>query len=78
MTAINRFADKVDPSLVGDSCGLICNGAEGTSGGTLPEADGQDGGVWVGDGGNGGTDAAGDGGAGGSGGEFGGDGRQRR
>jgi len=28
-TSINTWADKVDPSLVGDSCGLICNGADG-------------------------------------------------
>ena len=70
--AINSYADKVDPSLVGDSCGLICNGADGESGGTLTEADGQNGGVWIGDGGNGGTDAAGDGGNGGTSGDFGG------
>ena len=35
--AINSYVDKVDPSLVGDSCGLICNGADGTSGGTLAD-----------------------------------------
>ncbi|MGA9488980.1 MAG: hypothetical protein WBV80_01840, partial [Mycobacterium sp.] len=38
-TSINTFAEKVDPSLVGDSCGLICNGADGTSGGTFAAAD---------------------------------------
>ncbi|MGO9281935.1 MAG: hypothetical protein ACLP75_02625, partial [Mycobacterium sp.] len=70
--AINTMVDKVDPSLVGDSCGLICNGADGTSGSTLAEADGQAGGVWIGNGGDGGTDAAGNGGNGGESGEFGG------
>lgn len=30
---LNTWAEKVDPSLVGNSCGLICNGADGTSGG---------------------------------------------
>ncbi|MGO9548591.1 MAG: hypothetical protein ACLPRW_03680, partial [Mycobacterium sp.] len=39
-SSINTLVDKVDPSVVGDSCGLICNGADGTSGSTLAEADG--------------------------------------
>ena len=77
-SSINTLAERVDPSLVGDSCGLICNGADGTSGGTLAAADGQNGGVWVGDGGSGGTDAAGNGGNGGTGGELGGIGGDRR
>ncbi|MGA9491102.1 MAG: hypothetical protein WBV80_12765, partial [Mycobacterium sp.] len=72
--SINTFAEKVDPSVVGDSCGLICNGADGTGGGSLSAADGQAGGVWFGDGGNGGTDAAGNGGDGGAGGDYGGTG----
>ena len=44
------------------ACGLICNGADGTAGGTLAEADGQGGGLLFGNGGNGATDAAGEGG----------------
>src|SRR6202034_4897060 len=71
-TALNTWAERVDPSLVGDSCGLICNGADGTGGGSLAAADGQAGGVWFGDGGDGGTDAAGNGGNGGGGGGVGG------
>jgi hypothetical protein len=63
--AINGAAERVDPSLVAGSCGLICDGADGTPGGALAAADGQSGGVWFGDGGSGGTDAAGNGGHGG-------------
>ncbi|HEY2085913.1 MAG TPA: hypothetical protein VGH54_07790, partial [Mycobacterium sp.] len=33
--ALNAWAERVDPGYVGDSCGLICNGADGTSGASL-------------------------------------------
>lgn len=52
-------------------CGLICNGADGVAGGSLAEADGQDGGWLFGNGGDGATDADGNGGAGGDAGLFG-------
>ncbi|MGA8548376.1 MAG: hypothetical protein WB785_24405, partial [Mycobacterium sp.] len=68
-SALNTWAAQADPAAAG-SCGLICNGADGTSGGTLVQADGQDGGLWFGSGGNGATDAAGQGGDGGNGGLF--------
>src|ERR1700733_7557225 len=51
--------------LPGGFCGLICNGAEGTAGGTLAAATGENGGGFFGDGGAGATDGAGVGGAGG-------------
>jgi YVTN family beta-propeller protein len=67
--SLNSLFRDLDPSS--DACGFICNGAEGTVGSSLAAADGQDGGVWFGDGGNGVTDLAGQGGVGGSAGEFG-------
>ncbi|HEY4041973.1 MAG TPA: hypothetical protein VGM32_09040 [Rhodopila sp.] len=48
------------------ACGLICNGANGVSGGTPGEADGQGGGVQLGNGGNGATSNGGAGGVGGN------------
>ena len=68
-SALNTWAAQADPAAAG-SCGLICNGADGTSAGTLAQADGQDGGLLFGNGGNGATDAAGQGGNGGNGGLF--------
>ena len=59
--AINSYFS----TLPGDFCGLICNGADGTAGGTLAEATGQNGGIFFGDGGAGATDGAGVGGDGG-------------
>ncbi|MGB6205575.1 MAG: hypothetical protein WBF82_01200, partial [Mycobacterium sp.] len=59
-SAMNTWAAQADPAAAG-SCGLICNGVDGASGGTLTQADGQDGGLWFGNGGNGATDAAGQG-----------------
>ncbi|MFZ0904942.1 MAG: PGRS repeat-containing protein, partial [Mycobacterium sp.] len=69
-SALNTWAAQSDPAAAGDSCGFICNGADGTSAGTLAQADGQDGGFLFGNGGNGATDAAGQGGTGGNGGLF--------
>ena len=60
-SALNTWAAQSDPAAAG-SCGFICNGADGTGGGSLTAADGQDGGFLFGNGGNGATDAAGQGG----------------
>jgi len=59
----NQADLAADPTT--SACGLICNGADGTGGGTLAEADGQGGGLFLGNGGDGVTDAAGQGGNGG-------------
>lgn len=61
---LNSWAAAVanDPN----SCGLICDGANGVGGGSLTPADGQGGGLFFGNGGNGATDAAGQGGDGGN------------
>src|ERR1700722_13340443 len=53
-SALNTWAAQVDPaatSAAGD-CGLICNGVDGTGGGTLAQADGEGGGLWFGNGGH--------------------------
>lgn len=59
---------QADPAALNtaDACGLICNGAAGEGSGSLTAADGQDGGLFFGNGGHGATDAAGNGGTGGS------------
>src|ERR1700758_394553 len=57
--AMNTMAEKADPALVGDYCGLICNGANGLPG---TGENGGDGGLLLGDGGAGGSGAAGSGG----------------
>ena len=74
--SLNTWAAQPEPSAVStaDACGLICNGADGTGGGSLTAADGQGGGLLFGNGGNGATDAAGQGGNGGNGGFLFGDG----
>ena len=77
-SALNTWAAQSDPAAAGDSCGLICNGADGTGGSSLTAADGQNGGLLFGSGGNGATDAAGQGGDGGNGGFFFGNGGERR
>src|SRR3984957_9613746 len=53
--AINAMAAKADPAMVGDYCGLICNGANGLPG---TGENGGDGGLLLGDGGAGGSGAA--------------------
>src|SRR6201987_440035 len=53
-SALNTWGAQVAPAATttaGD-CGLICNGVDGTSGGTLAQADGEGGGLWFGNGGN--------------------------
>ncbi len=76
-SSLNTWFAQVDPSAAASDpgaatagtaagdCGLICNGLNGTGGGTLLQADGQGGGLWFGNGGNGATDLAGQGGNGG-------------
>ena len=59
---------KADPALVGDYCGLVCNGANGLPG---TGENGGDGGLLLGDGGAGGSGAPGTGEAGGNGGDSG-------
>ena len=59
---------KADPALVGDYCGLVCNGANGLPG---TGENGGDGGLLLGDGGAGGSGAPGTGEAGGNGGDLG-------
>src|SRR5271155_5746887 len=75
-SSLNAWFNQADPAQVNPAadptagtCGLICNGANGTGGGTLTEADGQGGGLLFGDGGNGGLlfDNGGNGGIGGAG-----------
>jgi len=66
--AINTMAEKADPAMVGDYCGLICNGANGLPG---TGENGGDGGLLLGDGGAGGSGAPGTGEAGGNGGDSG-------
>jgi hypothetical protein len=63
-SSLNTWAAQADPSAfsAADSCGLICNGADGT----LTDPNGQDGGLWFGNGGDGITGTDGDGGDGGS------------
>jgi len=65
-----EFDSEINPLFASSStCGLICDGANGTGGDSLAAADGQNGGLWFGDGGNGATDAGGDAGNLGNGGE---------
>src|SRR6201992_3230405 len=66
-SALNTWFAQADPAATttAGACGLICNGVDGTGGGTLADADGQGGGLFFGNGGNGATDSAGVGGAGG-------------
>jgi YVTN family beta-propeller protein len=61
--SLNSSFHELDPTS--DACGFICNGVDGTGDSSLAAANGQDGGLWLGDGGNGATDAAGQGGVGG-------------
>ncbi|HEY9304983.1 MAG TPA: hypothetical protein VIO95_11900, partial [Mycobacterium sp.] len=67
-SALNSWFNQADPAAdpTGGACGLICNGANGISGGSLSDANGQGGGIFFGNGGNGATDAAGQGGVGGN------------
>ncbi len=67
-SSLNAYMAQADPAAdpTGGACGLICNGADGTGGGSLTAADGQGGGIFFGNGGNGATDAAGQGGDGGN------------
>ncbi|HEY9303341.1 MAG TPA: hypothetical protein VIO95_03520, partial [Mycobacterium sp.] len=69
-SGLNSWVAHADPGATAASCGVICNGANGVGGGSLAQADGQDGGIFAGNGGNGATDAAGQGGSGGNAGEF--------
>ena len=50
-TVLNTWAEQANPAAVeaAASCGLICNGADGTA----ISPDGQDGGMWFGNGGDG-------------------------
>jgi len=48
-SALNTWAAQADPAAVGDSCGLICNGADGTA----TDPNGGAGGSLFGDGGSG-------------------------
>ncbi|MGA8546575.1 MAG: hypothetical protein WB785_15125, partial [Mycobacterium sp.] len=47
--SLNTWAAQADPSAVANTCGYICNGADGTAG----DPNGQDGGAFFGNGGNG-------------------------
>src|SRR6185312_31962 len=58
-TMINSWAEQANPAAfdAANSCGLICNGIDGTA----LNPDGQDGGLWFGNGGDGFTFTSGDG-----------------
>ena len=63
--SLNTWFEHAFPAADSGACGLICNGVDGTGGGSLTAADGEGGGLWFGNGGDGATDAAGQGGTGG-------------